>query len=205
MRQVYALLGLVKRRGPERVEAACARTLEAEAISVPLIGRMIERGTETGVTERPGQARPGLLALPATPATSPRPGPHQLRPPPMLLTKVRPSAPPWCGMSAPAPVISPELKALLRRLKLGRCCDTLPERLALARARNLAHVEFLELVLADESPAGRPPRPRSGPGPRGWIPTCALRTGMQPPRSPTTGRSSMSCAPCASSTPVTTP
>jgi len=39
-------LGLVKRWGPQRVEAACARALDAEALSVPLIGRMIERGTE---------------------------------------------------------------------------------------------------------------------------------------------------------------
>ena len=46
MRSVYALLGLVKRWGADRVEAACARALEAEAISVPLIGRMIERATE---------------------------------------------------------------------------------------------------------------------------------------------------------------
>jgi len=53
-------------------------------------------------------------------------------------------------MSAPTPPISGELKALLRRLKLGRCTDTLPERLALAKSRNLAHAEFLELVLADE-------------------------------------------------------
>ena len=48
MRQAYALLGLAKRWGPERVEAACARALEAEAVSVPLIGRMIERATEAG-------------------------------------------------------------------------------------------------------------------------------------------------------------
>jgi DNA replication protein DnaC len=53
-------------------------------------------------------------------------------------------------MSAPAPVVTAELKVLLRRLKLGRCTDTLPERLALARSRNLGHAEFLELVLADE-------------------------------------------------------
>jgi hypothetical protein len=46
MRQVYALLGLVKRWGPARVEAACARALETEVVSVPLIGRMIERATE---------------------------------------------------------------------------------------------------------------------------------------------------------------
>jgi DNA replication protein DnaC len=53
-------------------------------------------------------------------------------------------------MTTPAPTITPELKSLLRSLKLGRCTDTLPERLALAKSRNLGHVEFLELVLADE-------------------------------------------------------
>ncbi|MBA3655274.1 MAG: ATP-binding protein [Actinobacteria bacterium] len=46
--------------------------------------------------------------------------------------------------------VTPELKALLRRVKLGRCLDTLPERLALARTGGLGHGEFLELVLADE-------------------------------------------------------
>ncbi len=53
-------------------------------------------------------------------------------------------------MTAPAPTISPELKALLRQVKLGRTLDTLPERLALAKSRQLSHVEFLELVLSDE-------------------------------------------------------
>lgn len=51
---------------------------------------------------------------------------------------------------SPAPTVSPELKALLRRVKLGRTLDTLPERLALAKTRSLGHAEFLELVLADE-------------------------------------------------------
>jgi transposase len=46
MRQVYALLGLVKKWGPDKVDAACRRALDAEAISVPLIGRMLERATE---------------------------------------------------------------------------------------------------------------------------------------------------------------
>jgi DNA replication protein DnaC len=50
----------------------------------------------------------------------------------------------------PAPSIDPELKTLLRRVKLGRCLDTLPERLALARAEQLGHAEFLHLVIADE-------------------------------------------------------
>ena len=49
-----------------------------------------------------------------------------------------------------APTVSSELKALLRRVKLGRCLDTLPERLALAHTGGMGHAEFLELVLADE-------------------------------------------------------
>jgi DNA replication protein DnaC len=53
-------------------------------------------------------------------------------------------------MTAPAPTISPELKAVLRQVKLGRCLDTLPERLALAAQRSMGHAEFLELVLSDE-------------------------------------------------------
>ena len=53
-------------------------------------------------------------------------------------------------MSAPASAVSAELKALLRRVKLGKAIDTLPERLALARTGGMGHAEFLELVLADE-------------------------------------------------------
>jgi DNA replication protein DnaC len=49
-----------------------------------------------------------------------------------------------------AATVTPELKALLRRVKLGRCLDTLPERLALAQTGGMGHAEFLELVLADE-------------------------------------------------------
>lgn len=52
--------------------------------------------------------------------------------------------------STAAPTISGELRSLLRRLKLGRTLDTLPERLTLARQNSLSHAEFLELVFADE-------------------------------------------------------
>jgi DNA replication protein DnaC len=48
------------------------------------------------------------------------------------------------------PAVTPELKQLLRRLKLGKTLDTLPDRLTLARQSKLSHGEFLELVLADE-------------------------------------------------------
>ena len=53
-------------------------------------------------------------------------------------------------MTAPTPSVSPELKALMRRLKLGRLLDTLPERLALARSHDLTHAEFLEQLFSDE-------------------------------------------------------
>jgi hypothetical protein len=46
MRQVYALLGLVKKWGPDRVDAACASALAHEQVNVGLVGRMLERGTE---------------------------------------------------------------------------------------------------------------------------------------------------------------
>ena len=74
-------------------------------------------------------------------------------------------------MSAPAPTVPPELKALLRRVKLGKVLDTLPERLALARTGGMGHAEFLELVLADEvtrrETSSAMVRTRAGgPGPR---------------------------------------
>lgn len=54
-------------------------------------------------------------------------------------------------MTAPtATTVTPELKSLLRRVKLGKTLHTLPERLTLARTSKLTHAEFLELVLADE-------------------------------------------------------
>lgn len=51
---------------------------------------------------------------------------------------------------SPTPTLDPELTATLRRLKLGRLVDTLPERLALAKTNKLSHAEFLHVVLADE-------------------------------------------------------
>ncbi len=46
MRQVYRLFGLVKKWGAGRVEQACRRALDAEAVDVNLIGRMLERAKE---------------------------------------------------------------------------------------------------------------------------------------------------------------
>ena len=58
MRHVYALLGLVKTWGASRVEAACASALDHEVVSIGLIRRMLERGTEATVIQ---PALPGTV------------------------------------------------------------------------------------------------------------------------------------------------
>lgn len=46
MRQVYRLLGLVRRYGAERVEVACERALSFDVVDVTRIARMLERALE---------------------------------------------------------------------------------------------------------------------------------------------------------------
>jgi DNA replication protein DnaC len=47
-------------------------------------------------------------------------------------------------------LVSSDLKAVLRRLKLSRILDTLPERLTLARQQKMPHQDLMLLVLQDE-------------------------------------------------------
>jgi DNA replication protein DnaC len=47
--------------------------------------------------------------------------------------------------------ISTDLRTVLRRLKLSRILDTLPERLAMARQQQIPHQDLLFLVLQDEA------------------------------------------------------
>jgi transposase len=58
MRQVYRLLGLTRRYGSTPVEAACARALELEVVSVGKIASMLERATEQTVLPAPPAAAP---------------------------------------------------------------------------------------------------------------------------------------------------
>lgn len=46
MRSVYRLLGLVRRYGPDPVEAACSRSLDLDVVSVSKIAAMLEKATE---------------------------------------------------------------------------------------------------------------------------------------------------------------
>ena len=48
-------------------------------------------------------------------------------------------------------ILAPDLRAVLRRLKLSGMSDTLPERFTLARQRKIPHPDFLLLVLSDEA------------------------------------------------------
>ncbi|MDQ6928967.1 MAG: IS21 family transposase, partial [Actinomycetota bacterium] len=59
MRQVYRLLGLVKKWGATRVESACRHALDAEAVDVNLVSRMLERAREDAEPD----ARPELVVV----------------------------------------------------------------------------------------------------------------------------------------------
>jgi hypothetical protein len=47
MRMVYRLLGLVRRYGPDPVDAACSRALDVDVVSVTKIASMLDKATET--------------------------------------------------------------------------------------------------------------------------------------------------------------
>lgn len=61
MRQVYRLLGLTRRFGPERVDACCRKALELDVVDVSLIARMLERGSDeaagTGAAPAPATGK----------------------------------------------------------------------------------------------------------------------------------------------------
>jgi transposase len=59
MRQVYRLLGLVKRYGPGPTDTACGRALDLDVVSMPKIAAMLEKATENA-QEPPPRAASGL-------------------------------------------------------------------------------------------------------------------------------------------------
>ena len=72
-------------------------------------------------------------------------------------------------MTAPAPSVSPELKSLMRTLKLGHLLDTLPERLALARNHELSHRSSWSSCSPTRCSAVTATRPAGGLGPPSWM------------------------------------
>lgn len=76
MRTVYRLLGLVRRYGAERVEAACSAALDLDVVSVTKIAAMLERATETTTPALPraaGDAPTRFSRDPAEFRTTPTP------------------------------------------------------------------------------------------------------------------------------------
>jgi transposase len=63
MRQVYRLLGLVRRYGPGPVDTACARALDVDVVNVTKIASMLEKATENApVPPRPAMATTARFA-----------------------------------------------------------------------------------------------------------------------------------------------
>jgi hypothetical protein len=58
MRQVYRLLGLVRRYGPGPVDTACQRALDLDVVNVTKIASMLEKATEN----TPPPPRPAVAA-----------------------------------------------------------------------------------------------------------------------------------------------
>jgi len=62
MRQVYRLLGLAEKWGSLRLDQACRRALDAEAVNVNLVSRMLERAREDKEPDaEPSAPRDGLV------------------------------------------------------------------------------------------------------------------------------------------------
>jgi transposase len=63
MRQVYRLLGLVRRYGPSPVDTACQRALDLDVVNVTKIASMLEKATEnTPLPPRPAAAATARFA-----------------------------------------------------------------------------------------------------------------------------------------------
>lgn len=92
MRSVYRLQGLVRRYGPEPVDAACARSLDLDVVSVLKIAAMLAKATERDQPVLPAAAgSPGIrfardpgeyaaAAVPGSPSSTAAPA--QAQPPP---------------------------------------------------------------------------------------------------------------------------
>ena len=83
-------------------------------------------------------------------------------------------------MAAPAPhILNSELVVALKRLKLGRIADTLPERLVLADKQDMTFDDLLLLVLTDEIARRITPPPTPARAKLGSSPACGSRHGTR--------------------------
>ena len=62
MRSVYRLAGLARRYGPAAAEAACARALDVDVVSVSKIESMLKNATEKNAAAVPAAVPAGRFA-----------------------------------------------------------------------------------------------------------------------------------------------
>lgn len=62
MRKVYKLIGLCRTYGDERVDQACRKALDAEAVNVNLVDRMLERALEAETADQPPERSNVIVA-----------------------------------------------------------------------------------------------------------------------------------------------
>ena len=189
LRAAQGVIGLGGKHDTARLEAACARAIEAGDPSYKTIRGILAAGTETWPPAAPAHAAsagaflrgPGedLRERPPLPRHGPRrrrgPGRHALRAPrgPRAPGHPGTTRPPQArqggaGRSRPGPpghrarcrrrrtppmtaiTDTNGLSAALRTLKLSGMLGTLEARLAQARAGDLGHLEFLQVLCEDE-------------------------------------------------------
>ena len=157
--------------------AACDTALAVDMLSVRRLARMLELGTPP---PRPPPAR----VIPLAPLSAARDA-YAL---PLANPERRPEGETRMTTGSPS---SADLKAVLRRLKLSRLLDTLPERLTLARQQKMPPQDFLLLVLADEvtrrdglAATLRAQRARLDPAAQleHWDPTAKVTFDQRPPQ-----------------------
>ena len=139
MRQVYRLLGLVRRYGPGPVDTACQRALDLDVVNVTKIASMLEKATEnTPLPPRPAAAATARFAR----------DPAEYRP--VQLTLI-----PGGKEGAPVTATMRERSARTCAPRCGRsssarCSTPCPSGSPWPGSRKWPHADFLELVLADE-------------------------------------------------------
>ena len=61
MRKVYKLIGLCRTFGDERTNQACRKALDAEAIDVNVVGRILDRALEAETAEHAAKAPSNVI------------------------------------------------------------------------------------------------------------------------------------------------
>ena len=186
--QLFKLLGLARKYG-DRLDASCKTALDADMVDVYRLADLVRLDTRL--------APPPPRTSSRSPATS---GPRASTP-----SRSHGASGGTKETNREPDVISPELKTVLRRLKLSpharhAARAARPRAPAEDAAPGLPAARALRRGAAARRPGGDAPRPAAPAS----SPTASSSAGTRPPRSSSTARSSTSSPRCASSRRTTT-